>query len=228
MIDASAVDNINIALGKTSDAQTNLDQTFNDFVKLLVTQLENQDPTDPLDTAQITDQITGMSQVQEQLNTNKHLAELVAMGTGSQLDSVVNYIGRVVEAKGNQSMMISNGEESGAVFVYDLPNEANDVIINIYDDTDKLVYSGPALNHAGRNEVVWDGINAFNQQQMEPGAYSFTIKATDFNGNEMEATTYTTGIVTSADTHEGEVSLSLGQIKVDVDEVLAVKTNELL
>lgn len=224
MIDASKIDNINTALSSKSTAQSNLDNTFNDFLTLLTTQLQNQDPTQPLDTNQITQQLASMSQVQEQINTNKKLEQLIALSGGSELDKAVSYIGRVVESEGNESLLLSNGEQQGALFAYDLPQEAMRTTITITDDKNKVVYSGEALTNAGRNEVVWDGANTLTGQTMPPGKYKFSIKALDYNGKEMKATTYTTGVVTSADTFNGEVTLSLGPIKLGLEDVLAIKS----
>lgn len=224
MLDIAKVDNINTAIGGASTAQAKLDQTFGDFVLLLTTQLKNQDPTEPLDTNQITDQITSISQVQEQLNTNSYLEQLVSLFGGNQLDSAVSYIGRVIEAPGNESLLLTNGEESAGVFLYDLPVKARSVEIIIRDENQQIVYKGEALGEAGRNEVLWDGFNNQNQSQQDPGTYSFSILAKDFQNNDITATRYTTGIVTSADTQSGDVVLSLGDIKIPVDSVTAIKT----
>lgn len=208
----------------TGLGQETIDKTFTDFIALLTTQLENQLPTDPVDTSQFTDQITNMTLAQEQINTNTLLKELVALSGGGELDNAVSYIGRVIEAPGNKSQLISNGEEAGGVFIYDLPVEARAITITIQDKTGRVVYSGEALGNEGRNEVVWDGSNSLTGELMPSGAYSFKINAKDFNNNDIDATTYTTGIVTSADVLEGNVTLSLGDIKIPVSDVLAIKS----
>lgn len=220
----SGADNISVALGAKSSAQKGLDQSFEDFILLLTTQLKNQDPTQPLDTNQITQQIASLSQVQATIDSNSKLDELIALSGGSQLSNVVGYIGRVIEAEGNKGTLISDGESSAALFVYDMPAEAKTATISIFDSTNKLVYSGQALTNEGRNEVVWDGNNNLTNQQMALGAYSFKINAKDFANNDLEVKTYTTGIVTAVDTQGGDVRLSLGSIDVDISAVTAIKT----
>lgn len=221
------VDNINAATGQTKNAngsQKALDQTFNDFLLLLTTQLKNQDPLDPQDSSQFTSQLAQMSSVQEAVNTNANLEKLIALTGGSQINNAVNYIGRAVEAAGNQSQLIDDGQQKGALFLYDLPVEAKDVTINITDASNTVVYSGPAYTDKGRNAVVWDGKNSLTGQDMPVGTYNFTVLAKDFAGNALEAKTYTTGIVTAVDTQDGDVTLSLGNIRVDVGDVSAIRS----
>lgn len=216
------------ATSKSADSQATLDKTFNDFLLLLTTQLKNQDPLDPQDSSEFTSQLAQMSSVQEQVNTNANLEKLISVVSGSQLSNVVNYIGRVVEAQGNESMLVSNGEEQGALFLYDLDQEAASATITITDTTGGVVYSGAALGNVGRNEVVWDGKNSLTGQEVPVGSYKFSIIAKDSAGQRIDVKTYTSGIVTSVDTSDGDVSLSLGNINVDLDKVTAIRTAQQL
>ena len=72
---------------QTKNASTMLNGTLNDFLKLLTTQLKNQDPTEPADTNQMTQQIASLSQVEQQINTNSNLEKLIAMYGGNQVSS---------------------------------------------------------------------------------------------------------------------------------------------
>jgi flagellar basal-body rod modification protein FlgD len=230
MIDTASVDNIKTitaagsSSAKSAASQTSLDKTFNDFLLLLTTQLKNQDPLDPQDASEFTSQLAQMSGVQEQVNTNANLEKLISLVNGSQLSNVVSYIGRAVEASGNQSSLISNGDAQGALFAYDLPKEAQTATITITNATGNVVYSGNAPLTSGRNEVVWDGSNSFTGQKMPNGVYKFNIIAKDSAGESIKATTYTTGIVTSVDTKDGKVSLALGGINVKLEDVTAIRT----
>lgn len=230
MIDTATLDNIKALTGenskttKSGQSQTALDQTFNDFLLLLTTQLKNQDPLDPQDSSEFTSQLAQMSSVQEQVNINANLEKLISVVNGSQLNSVVNYIGRAIEANGNQSMLISDGEQQGALFVYDLEKEAAKTTITITDKTGAVVYTGNALGNIGRNEVTWDGTNSLTGQKMPPGTYKFTVLAKDAAGESIAAKTYTLGIVTAVDTKDGDISLSLGDMSVELDDVTAIRT----
>lgn len=210
----------NSAVTGSAKSQQDLNKTYNDFLLLLTTQLKNQDPTSPMETNEFTQQLASLSSVQEQVTTNKNLETLISMISGSQLNNVVSYIGRVIEAEGNQSPLTSQG----ALFSYDLPFEAQSSTITILDEGGRAVYTGKALTAAGRNEVVWDGYNSFTGQQMPAGIYKFAITAKDSAGEPIEAITRTTGIVTAVDTADGDVSLSINDLKVPLDKVTAIRT----
>lgn len=233
MIDAAVTDNIRTltdakaaSSNKSGASQKALDKTFDDFLVLLTTQLKNQDPLDPQDSSEFTSQLAQMSSVQEQVNTNTNLEKLISVVSGSQLSNVVNYIGRAIEADGNQSMLIGDDEIGrGALFVYDLDKEAASTTITITDQAGSVIYTGNALGNAGRNEVVWDGRNSMTGQIVPNGAYKFTINAKDYAGNKVDVTTYTTGIVTAVDMEDGAISLSLGgSINININDVTAIRT----
>ena len=87
ILDASTVDNINnfTAAGKAAaksqadKASQSLFGTTQDFIRMLTVQLQNQDPTKPLDTSELTQQIAQLSGVEQQINTNKNLESLMAI-----------------------------------------------------------------------------------------------------------------------------------------------------
>ena len=96
---------------------------FDTFLQLLTTQLKNQNPLDPLDTNQFTQQLVQFSSVEQQLKTNDFLS---ALGAGQLANSVqtnaVNYIGKTVTAAGVRSEL-TNGK---AVWNFSLKDAAND------------------------------------------------------------------------------------------------------
>ncbi len=208
----------------TAKSQKALSQNYNDFLTLLTTQLKNQDPLDPQDASQFTSQIAQLSSVQEQINTNSNLEKLIAVIGGGQLTSAANYIGRVIEAKGDKSMKISDGTREGAKFIYVLPKEAATAKITVTDSAGRVVYNGNVPTTAGRNQVVWDGTNSLTGKKMPNGSYKFVISAQDSAGKAITPTTYTTGIVTSADLQDGQTILSLDDIQVPLSDITSIRT----
>lgn len=200
-------------------ASQRLSGDLEDFLKLLTTQLKNQDPTQPLDANDFTQQIVALSGVEQQINTNKNLENMVALFSQQQSASLVNYIGKFVEAEGNKGYF--DGEN--VFFAYDLPQEASEVEVSISDEAGNVVFAGYGTQEAGRNLVYWDGINSFTSAQMKAGIYQITVHAKDIGGQEMEPQTYTSGVVTAIDTQDGESKLMLGTIPMDVEDVLAIR-----
>jgi flagellar basal-body rod modification protein FlgD len=192
---------------------------FQSFLKLLTTQLQNQDPTEPLDTNEFTNQLVLFSGVEQQLATNTNLEKLVAATAGG-IQQGLGYIGKAVDAPGNKGVLV----DGNAVFAYELPTDANTVEVSILDARGQSVFSGNGAKNAGKNLVVWDGINSFNQKAMPNGTYQVVVKAKNFKEEDIEVTTLTTGRVTSTETDkDGNTLLSIGSEKLNVKDILAVR-----
>lgn len=218
---SSAVDDISkfVSQTGTSAGKRALDSNYQDFLHLLTVQLQNQDPTDPTDTNQLTQQIATLSQVEQQINTNKNLEQLIQLYNATQYNSVVGYIGKQIEAEGNVGAL-ENGE---ARFAYYLEREAENVAVTIKNSSGSVVYTGPGgTKLAGRNEYMWDGKNNAGNDQ-PPGTYTIKVKATDGSNNAINSKTFITGVVKSVDSLNGGVYLSFGDIAVPVEKVISIR-----
>lgn len=221
-INSSSVDNINNFINKnaseTDKAAVKAQTNYQDFLKLLTTQLQNQDPTAPTDTNQLTQQIATLSQVEQQINTNTNLQKLIGLFNATTMNSVVGYIGKQVETDGDKGVL----QNSKASFVYDLEKDAQSAEIQILDYSGKVVMSADGTKFAGRNEVLWGGVDS-SGKQLPDGTYKIKVTAKDAAGNDIKVTTSTVGVVTSVDSKDGKVTLSLGDVSVDLDKVHSVR-----
>jgi len=204
-----------------SEAQKGLNANYADFLKLLTTQLTNQDPTEPLDTNQITQQIASLSQVEQQINTNTNLQKLVNMFSATQTNTAVSFIGKQVDAIGNKTLLTA----AKAPLVYSVPAGTQTAKVTITNSAGQMVFTGPGTTIAGRNQVLWNGINSISGETMPDGAYTFKVEAKDEAGKALTATTYTTGVVSAVDMQDGQTSLSLGRnVSVPLDTILKIYT----
>lgn len=221
-----SVTNTSTATGASSSAkaQASLNNTLDDFLKLLTTQLKNQDPTNPMESSEFTQQIAQLSSVEQQINTNKNLENLLALTTASQVNNAVSYIGKRVEAEGNKGAL----QNGAAMFIYDLEQAAEKVTVSITDSTGKTVFSGDGTGLQGRNEVFWNGKNSVTGEQMPDGAYIIAVKAENASGNAIKTTTLTTGRVTAVNLENGVPSLSLGDIGIPITGIKTVQEDILL
>ena len=80
----------------SSTARTSLATNFQTFLTLLTTQLQNQDPTSPMDSNQFTQQLVMYSQVEQQLSTNDKLDSLIALGSSQSTNLAMSYLGKNV------------------------------------------------------------------------------------------------------------------------------------
>ncbi len=208
--------------GKTAaeTAEDKLSKDYDNFLLMLTTQLQNQDPTEPLDTNQMTAQLAQLSAVEQQISTNKNLEKLVSLYSSSQATSVVGYIGKEVEAPGGQAEL-KNGK---AQFAYEIPGGADKVTVTVTNAAGQAVYSTSAPTGAGKNVFTWDGSNSFNGQQYNAGVFGFAVTAVDSKGTVLSgAKSYTVGKVDAVDTlPDKEPVLRIGNIRLPVSSVTSV------
>jgi flagellar basal-body rod modification protein FlgD len=221
--------NLNTPLNKvkkeTNPSQGELDgkklaDDFDDFLLLLTTQLQNQDPTEPLDTNEFTSQLVEFASVEQAVATNVNLEKLVSASAATGIQQGLGFIGKSIEAEGSSGVLA----EGNATFIYELPQNAASVNVSILDSTGRAVFSGAGNKSAGKNTVVWDGINSLNGQTMADGTYQIVVNARNAKDEKIEAKTFTTGRVTSAEVDaEGTTFLNIGTAKVKADDVIAVR-----
>lgn len=227
----SIVDNINNVTGKnasvTDKAAVKAQTNYQDFLKLLTTQLQNQDPTAPADTNQLTQQIATLSQVEQQINTNQNLQKLISLFNTTTLNSVVGYIGKQVEAAGDKGVL----QNGNATFVYNLAKDAASADVQILDAGGSVVLNASGTKLAGRNEVLWDGVDS-NNTQLPDGTYTLKVTAKDAAGADVAVTTSTVGVVSSVESSNGVTTLRVGDVSIGLDAVRSVSqpvlTNQLV
>lgn len=206
--------------GKTIPNSTGISGDFTFFLKMLTTQLKNQDPTEPMDVSQMTQQIATYSGVEQQTKTNTLLSQMIDGNKQSQLSTAVSYIGKEVETEGNTGNLVSGQ----AAFSYILPKTASSVTITILNSANQAVFQGQGTTKAGRNLVVWDGMNSFNSQAMPEGTYTIRVAAKDEAGKDMTADARAVGVVNTVETDEdGNIVLNVGDVRVKYSDILAVR-----
>lgn len=209
---------------KEDKSRTGLSNNLGDFLKLLTTQLKNQDPTSPLDTSQFTDQLIGFSGVEQQINTNGKLDKLVDSQTttalNAQLTSSVNYIGKMVEVENNRFKMGATGDPK---FSYEVPKGISNSTITIMTDTGQVIGTFKGKTEEGLQNLTWDGKDA-NGQRLPAGNYRFKVDMVNTEAKTIPAKTYTFGEVTSVEVKEGKTSVIVeGDYVVGIEKVRAVE-----
>lgn len=184
------------------------------FLKLLVTQMKNQDPLNPMDNAEITSQMAQLSTVTgiEKLN------ETLNAFTKAQAFQSVNMIGHYVLAPG-EHMDLASGTALGGV---ELASAADDVTVKIFDSNGNLVKTLDLDKlDAGVNAFTWDGKNEAGAAAAD-GSYTFTVTA-KLNGEAVNATSLAVGKVQSVLMDDVGPALSVsGMGLVDLDDIKQV------
>lgn len=189
---------------------------FQDFLKLLTTQLQNQDPTAPLDTNQFTQQLVQFAQVEQQLATNQNLDRLIRLQETTQLTALTPLIGRTVEAESN-ALALQDGTARG---VYTIRSDATAVVITIRDQSGRTLVQSPGDRRAGRHEFSWDGRDSSGRRWPD-GVYSVRVDVQYGSASEA-APVNVIGRVTGAERVDGTLRLAMGGLTLDTSSIRAV------
>jgi len=201
--------------------QTQLEDDLNKFLNLLLTQLQHQDPLDPMHTTEFTSQLVQFATVEQQIQQNSHLENLLAVEQNQQVAVMVNYLGKFAEAIGS-AVPLENGS---AEFTYSFNENAESTTITIQDATGRVVFVGEGATGAGRHKFDWNGLDTLGFPQPD-GAYTVTVSAQRADGSLIDVLTTTFGRVTAAAVEENDVFLFMGDITVPMESVLSVKEPE--
>lgn len=219
MVDPVTISGAANNAAKTGVATVKLAEDFQQFLTLLTTQLQNQDPLSPMDSTEFTNQLVQFTQVEQQINTNQKLDDLVAMQLASISSVALGYVGMDISYIGSE---MNYDGETPVKITYALASAAVTSKINVYDEDGELVYSADAPKDTGMNEVAWAGTKT-NGDPVEPGTYTVKIDAVDKDGNAIENSTVVTGHVDGIETQNGIVYVLVGDRAVPISSIVNAK-----
>ena len=154
------------------------------FLKLLVTQMQNQDPLNPMDNAQVTTQLAQLNTVTGIEQLNKTLGQMAASSVAQQSLQAAMLVGRDVLVAGNQLSFSGQPLRFGV----DLPQAADGLTITISDSRGNVVESFQAgAQPQGATTLEWDGQDA-SGTVLAPGNYVVSARASS-GGAPVAATT---------------------------------------
>lgn len=191
-----------------------------DFLKLFITQLQNQDPLAPQDPTAMLGQLAQLTQVEQAYNSTAALEKLLAAQDSSLAMGAVSLIGKQVSADGNQINF--NGSDSPVVS-YQAPSALSDTTMTITDASGKVLRTITlGAVEAGNKTYQWDGKDA--QGNLLPaGAYNYSVSGTNALGQKQQAATMTTGTADGVQFSNGVAYVTIGAVTVPFNSVLAVK-----
>ncbi|MDR7231008.1 flagellar basal-body rod modification protein FlgD [Caulobacter sp. BE264] len=223
MATAVSSQNTSSVLDKINNSRTSLATNKETFLQLLTTQLKNQDPLAPTDTTQMTQQITQMTGVEQQLVTNDLLAALVGMNTGTGLSEGVAMIGKQVSAISDTSTL-KNGT---ATFSWTQPSASASLKVEIKNPAGKVVRTlTPDDQKSGDHIITWDGKDDSGAKLPDGGVYGIVVTAKTGDGKEIKATNIkgrTEGVVTAVDNATGQPMVVVDGKTIPVDNVVGIK-----
>lgn len=205
------------ATSTTSTASSRLNETMDSFLLMLTTQMQNQDPLNPMDSTEFTNQLVMFSGVEQQINTNTKLDSILSAQKTGQVQNALNYIGLSAEVVGD-TVPFSGSDVD---FVYSLPNEAKKVSISILDKAGNVVWSGTGDTQAGKHVLSWNGTTS-SGTTAETGIYKITVGAVDALDETMDTTTYVSRLITGVENNDNGTFLLSGNDVIDINDIGAV------
>ncbi len=188
----------NTAVNTATSSQTSTNSVLgkDDFLKLLVTQLKNQDPLNPTDGTEFASQLAQFSSLEQLTNLNDAIQQnmnnsyYLTQSINNSLAS--NLVGKNVTVLSNS---VTNSGQGETNLGYTLPQNAGSVNITIQDEYGATVRTIEGVPRTqGDNKVSWD-FSDNEGNQLPEGNYTFTVNAYDDSGNSISAQTFSSGIV---------------------------------
>lgn len=191
--------------------------SYNVFLQLLTTQLKTQNPLNPMDASQFTQQLATFASLEQQVAANSKLDGVLNGINAQSLSNGVAYIGKTITATGNTITVGSDGK-SAATLNYTLDSAASSAKLSILDSQGKVVWTGTGDPTKGSHPLAWNGRDS-EGKTVSPGDYTLKVSATDADGKDVGTSTGLTGKVTAVDSSSGATVLDLGGTKVKISAV---------
>jgi flagellar basal-body rod modification protein FlgD len=197
---------------------------MNDFMRLFLTQLKNQDPTAPMDVQESMSQLSQFAQVEQLTKLSAKLDSLYDTVQGQAANHAQSYIGREVTVQG--SGLAFDGATPPA-FSYDVPENSRRVKVEVLNESGSVVRSFQGSTSMGKHEAVWDG--RLDGGQMAPaGNYALKVSATVRAPGALESTdmalqTNVSGRVSAVEFEDGKPWLIVGGKRVAASEILSIR-----
>lgn len=204
--------------GSTTTKATTADEMQTRFLNLLVTQLKNQDPLNPMDNSQMTTQLSQISTVSGIEKLNATLEKLLGSYTGTQQMQAAAMVGKTVLTAGSSIELGSYGGIAGV----DLASAADKVTVTIKNAAGSSVRTLQLGKlEAGTSNFVWDGLNDAGEA-VDTGTYSFSVAATS-GSDKVTSTALQAGMVNAVTLASDGLTLQVGDKRTaysDIKQIL--------
>jgi len=196
--------------------------TQDEFLRLFIAQLENQNPLEPQDGAEFVAQLAQFTTVEQAAQTNRQLADILAGQMSASNAALAGFVGKTGTVAGSNFTVTSRGQGLPALGV-DLAQPASKVDVVVRDANGNQVKSfqlGP--QPAGRVAVTWDGTSDTGAPLAE-GQYQIEVTATSADGSELTGNPILTGLIQAIDFIDGVPRLRLGAVSAAPSDVLSIE-----
>ena len=192
---------------------TMIASNFTTFLTLLTAQLKNQNPLDPLDTNQFTQQLVQFAQVEQQMKSNDQLTSLVSLEKSAQSTTALAYVGATVVDDGSTTPLTS----TGATWSFNVAKPSTASIV-IKDATGQTAYTGTFAGTPGLMNFTWDG-RGNDGKSWPAGNYTMSATAVDASNQPVGISTEVQATVDSVDLTQNPPTLSVSGQNYTMDKI---------
>jgi flagellar basal-body rod modification protein FlgD len=200
----------------STSALSSLSSNFGDFLNLLMTQLQNQDPTSPLDSNQFTSELVQFSSVEQQINTNTSLTQLIQLTQGGEVMQASAMTGKQVTVQSTQVPL-----QSGQGTINFTAPGVEPVAIAIYNSSGAQLYDAAVTSVTGQNTFAWNGKDSAGNT-VPDGAYNVAVIGANSDGSTTALPFTVTGTATGVLSNSTGMQLELGALDVNFSAVQSV------
>jgi len=187
-----------------------------DFMTLLVAQIQNQDPTSPMDNAQFTSQITQFTMLDELAAVNENLEESLLVGQSANNTAMLALVGKDVTVAGTE-VTLTDGAASENMINAQGPGTAT---IEVLDANGNVVHTYTSNVDAGLNNISWNGLDD-EGNQLEDGEYSLNVSVKN-SDIDVPCEVLKTGAVEGLRYDNGVAVVQVGGLEYYVSEIYKV------
>lgn len=205
------------ALAATGTSGATVAQNFSNFLQLLTTQLKNQNPLEPLDTNQFTQQLVQFAQVEQQMSTNASLNTLITLQTAAQASAAMGFVGMTVRVDGNTTSLKSGLAE----WTFNAAKPAT-ATFNVHGKNGEVLYTETRTVVPGEQKFAWNGRDQAGNA-LPDGSYTLSIIAKDASGETVPVSTEVEGIVDGIDLNQVPPVLWIGGQTFTLDKIKQIR-----
>jgi flagellar basal-body rod modification protein FlgD len=205
----------------TESSQTNSEKDLgkDTFLKLLVAQMENQDPLNPMEGTEFTAQLAQYSSLEQLYNVNDNLLSIQGGQTALFENDMLDFMGKEIFISGDELNLEQGASASGGFSI----DASADCTVTIFDSEGQVVKSISMGNlESGKHTFEWDGLD-LNEDAMERGLYRFEISAVGDNGAAISVETYVFGKVDRVSLGGGIPMLYVNGSPVAISEIVDIR-----
>ncbi len=216
-LQSAANQGLQISTDAASESRSKLGR--DDFLKIFLTQLQYQDPLNPMEGTEFTAQLAQFSSLEQLFNVNENLSKIKSVQDSESRFQALGLIGKEIKAQGDSLSLKEGASATGA---FDIQETAECTVI-IEDQSGNVVRKIPLGQlDPGHHIFAWDGMDEAGRE-MPPGRYGFSILSLNDTGEAVPTDTFICGVVSRVSMEGDSPVLYVEDVPISLDQVSEVQ-----